>query len=68
LVKRLFRNMSENRVKRYSFTRVTDLKHAIAHYIDHHKKNPKPFIPTASAVDTFTKVTRANAAVARVTR
>jgi transposase len=68
MVERFFRDLSENRIRRDSFTCVADLEHAIAHYIDHHNKNPKPFIWTARADDILAKVTRAKAALARVGR
>jgi transposase len=66
MVERFFRDISENRIKRESFASVADLEQTIAKYIDHHNKNPKPFIWTASAADILAKVTRAKAALARV--
>jgi hypothetical protein len=36
---------------------------AIGDYIDHHNKNPKPFIWIAKASDIFEKVTRTRAAL-----
>jgi transposase len=68
MVERFFRDISENRIKRDSFLSVADLQQAIAQYIEHHNKNPKPFIWTASADDILAKVTRAKAALARVGR
>jgi transposase len=68
MVERFFRDISENRIKRDSFTSVAELEQAIAQYIEHHNKNPKPFIWTASASDILAKVTRAKAALARVGR
>lgn len=68
MVERFFRDISENRIKQGSFTSVAELEHAIAQYIEHHNKNPKPFIWTASASDILAKVTRAKAALARVGR
>ena len=68
MVERLFRDISENRIKRDSFASVTELQQAIAQYIEHHNKNPKPFVWTASAHDILAKVTRAKAALARVGR
>ena len=62
------RTRLENRLRRDSFTSVDDLEQAIAQYIEHHNKNPKPFIWTASADDILAKVTRAKAALARVGR
>jgi len=68
MVERFFRDLSENRLKRDSFTSVADLEQAIAQYIEHHNKDPKPLIWTASAADILAKVTRAKAALARVAR
>lgn len=68
MVERFFRDLSENRIKRDSFTNVADLQHAIAQYIEHHNRRPKPFIWTARAEDILAKVTRARAALARVQR
>jgi predicted sulfurtransferase len=61
-------DISENRIKRDSFTHVADLEQAIAQYIEHHNQNPKPFIWTARADDILAKVTRAKAALAQVAR
>lgn len=68
MVERFFRDISESRLKRDSFTSVDDLEQAIAQYIEHHNKNPKPFIWTASADDILAKVTRAKAALAKIGR
>jgi transposase len=68
MVERFFRDISENRIKRESFSSVDDLENTIAHYIEHHNKSPKPFIWTASADDILAKVSRAKAALARVGR
>ena len=68
MVERFFRDISENRIRRDSFTSVSELEQAIAQYIEHHNKNPKPFIWTARADDILAKVTRAKAALARVGR
>ena len=68
MVERFFRDISENRIRRDSFTSVNELEQAIARYIEHHNQNPKPFIWTARADDILAKVTRAKAALARVGR
>ena len=65
LVERFFRDISENRIRRDSFTSVPELELAIDLYVEHHNANPKPFIWTASATDILAKVTRAKAALAR---
>lgn len=61
MVERFFRDLSENRIKRESFTSVAELEQVIAHYIEHHNLDPKPFIWTATASDILAKVTRAKA-------
>ena len=68
MVERFFRDISENRIKRDSFTSVAELELAIDLYIAHHNANPKPFIWTATASDILAKVTRAKAALASLTR
>jgi transposase len=68
MVERFFRDISERRIKRDSFTSVAELELAIDLYIAHHNAHPKPFIWTATASDILAKVTRAKAALAGVTR
>jgi hypothetical protein len=68
MVERFFRDISENRIKRDSFTTVPDLERAIRQYIEHHNKSPKPFIWTVTADAILAKVTRAKAALAHVGR
>ena len=68
MVERFFRDISENRIRRDSFTSVAELELAIDSYIAHHNANPKPFIWTASASDILAKVTRAKAALAGTAR
>ena len=60
MVERLFRDISENRLRRGVFTSVSDLVKAINGYIAHHNTQPKPFIWTKSARDILQKVIRAN--------
>lgn len=59
MVERLFRDISENRIRRDSFTSVADLEQAINDYLSKHNENPKPFIWTAKAEDILAKVMRA---------
>ncbi len=68
MVERFFRDISENRIKRDSFTSVAELEQAIKQYIEHHNKAPKPFIWTATAADILAKFTLTNTALARVAR
>jgi transposase len=63
MVERFFRDISENRIKRDSFSSVAELERAIAPYIEYHNENPKPFVWTATASDILAKVTRAKAAL-----
>lgn len=60
MIERFFRDISENRLRRGVFTSVAELVAAIEEYIEHHNKNPKPFIWTKSARDILQKVIRAN--------
>ncbi len=60
MVERLFRDISENRLRRGVFTSVPELVTAIDEYIARHNTNPKPFIWTKSARDILQKVIRAN--------
>lgn len=65
MVERFFRDITQNRIRRGSFTSVTELQQAIYNYLDHHNGDPKPFIWTAKAEDILAKVTRAREALAR---
>jgi transposase len=67
MVERFFRDISENRIKRDSFSSVAELNLCIDLYVADHNAHPKPFIWTASASDILAKVTRAKAALAAVT-
>jgi transposase len=67
MVERFFRDISQNRIKRDSFTSVAELEMAIELYIADHNARPKPFIWTASASDILAKVTRAKAALKAAT-
>ena len=64
MVERLFRNMTDRRIRHDSFTSVAELELAIDLYAAHHNIDPKPLIWTASATDILAKVTRAEAALA----
>jgi transposase len=68
MVERFFRDITENRIRRDSFTSVRELQQAIYDYLEHHNGDPKPFIWTAKAEDILAKVTRAKEALARVGR
>jgi transposase len=64
MVERFFRDITDKRIRRDSFTSVAELELAIDLYVAHHNSDPKPFIWTASASDILAKVTRAKAALA----
>ena len=66
MVERFFRNITDKRIRRDSFTSVAELELAIDLYIADHNIDPTPFIWTASASDILAKVTRAKAALAAI--
>ena len=68
MVERFFRDITDKRIRRDSFTSVAELELAIELYVAHHNIKPKPFIWTASAKDILAKVTRAKAALATAAR
>jgi transposase len=68
MVERFFRDITEKRIRRDSFTSVPELELAIDLYVAQHNIEPKPFIWTASASDILAKVTRAKAALAATSR
>jgi transposase len=59
LVERWFREITEKRIRRESFGSVRALINVIMEYINHHNKNPKPFVWTAKAQDILAKISRA---------
>jgi len=62
-VERVFRDITQNRLRRGIFQDLEQLIMAIGNYIDVHNQNPKPFIWTAKANDILEKVTRAQTAL-----
>jgi transposase len=64
MVERFFRDITDKRIRRDSFSSVAELELAIDMYVAHHNIDPKAFIWTASATDILAKVTRAKAALA----
>ncbi len=48
-VERWFGLITEKRIRRGAFRSVAELEKAIADYITHHNRDPKPFVWTASA-------------------
>jgi hypothetical protein len=63
MVERLFRDVTENRIRRGVFRSVEELEAVIHDYLAKHNANPKPFIWTATHADILGKVARAKAAV-----
>ena len=63
MVERLFRDLTEQRIRRGVFRSVPELVEAIEDYLAHHNRRPKPFIWTAKATDIPEKVKRARAAL-----
>jgi transposase len=66
LVERWFRNLTDQRVRRGSFTSVPKLIAAIQAYIDEHNRNPKAFVWTARVEAILAKVRRARAVLDNV--
>jgi transposase len=63
VVKRFFRGIAEHRISRDSFTSVAELQQAMAQYIGHRHKPPRPFIWSASALG-IARFTRPKATLA----
>jgi transposase len=59
LVERWFREITDKRIRRGTFTSVAKLEAAIESYIQAHNQNPKAFIWTASVKNILVKVRRA---------
>ncbi len=59
MVERLFRDLSQQRLRRGVFHSVRELIVAIQEYIGDHNRHPKPLVWTAKASDILEKVTRA---------
>lgn len=58
VVERFFRDITDKRTRRDSFTSVAELELAIDLCVAHHNIDPKPFIWSARACDIQAKVTR----------
>ena len=67
MVERFFRDITDKRIRQGVFKSVPDLEAAIIEYIAAHNDAPKPFIWTAKASDILAKVTRARAALNKIT-
>lgn len=67
MVERFFRDITDKRIRRGVFNSVSELVTAINEYIAAHNAKPKPFIWTAKASDILAKVSRARAALNKIT-
>ena len=59
LVERFFRDITEERIRRGVFRSVTELKQAIAEYLQQRNANPKPYKWTAKPDTILAKVSKA---------
>ena len=59
LVERFFRDITEERIRRGVFRSVTELKQAIAEYLQQRNANPKPYKWTAKPDTILAKVAKA---------
>jgi len=66
LIERWFRDLTDKRIRRGTFTSVPELVEAIMDYVDHHNTHPKTFTWTAKADDILAKVERARAVLHNV--
>lgn len=57
-VERFFAEITEKRIRRGAFRSVKALEQAIMEYLEHHNKNPKPFVWTATADTILGRVAR----------
>lgn len=63
LVERWFRDLTDKRLRRGSFTSVAQLIGAIEGYIDHNNQDPKPYKWTKTAAEIIEKVRRGRVAL-----
>ena len=67
LVERWFKELTDKRLRRDSFTSVTQLIDAIEQWTEHWNNDPKPFIWHKTAEEIITKVQRGRAPLTAVT-
>ena len=48
-LERFFAELTQRRLRRGTFTHVRQLEQAIHDYLDHHNRDPRPFVWTATA-------------------
>jgi len=63
LVERWFRELTDKRLRRGSFTSVQQLIATIKAYLDNHNQNPKTFVWTASVKDIMHKIAKCKEAL-----
>lgn len=66
LIERWFREITDKKIRRGSFTSVRQLIESILDYIENHNDDPTPFVWTAGVQDILDKVRRARAALDKV--
>ncbi|NLW86902.1 MAG: IS630 family transposase [Planctomycetes bacterium] len=66
MVERWFREITDKRIRRQSFTGIEQLIDVIMDYIAKHNQNPKTFVWTAKVEDIMAKVARARAVLNNV--
>lgn len=59
-IERWFGSLTEECIRRGSFTSVRDLEAAIRNYIEAHNREPQPFVWTATAESIFKKIEKAS--------
>jgi transposase len=57
-VERFFAEITRRRIRRGSFSHVRELEQAIHQYLEHHNRDPKPFVWAATADAILDKVSR----------
>ncbi|MDE3220954.1 MAG: IS630 family transposase, partial [Nitrospirota bacterium] len=63
MVERWFRELTDKRIRRGSFTSVPALIAAIRDYLDHHNQNPRVFVWTGSVERILSKVAKCKEAL-----
>lgn len=66
MMERFFRDLTQQRLKRWLLRSVEELIGAVDQCADHYSERPKPFVWTASAQDILEKVKRARKALNNV--
>ena len=66
LIERWFREITDKRIRRDSFTSVPQLIEAIMDYIQEHNQHPKAFVWSAKVEDILEKVRRARAVLDKI--